>query len=448
MNSFGKKYGITVIIVFGIVLRLFAYFRGISFWGDEAALALNVLEHSYSGLFKGLDYLQVAPPMFLVMSKFLIIDNLRDFTLRLIPLVAGIAAIPLFYKFVLMLSKNRVVITVSTFLFSFNMTAILYCAQFKQYSLELFTSVLLLIIFYKLIFEKEFKWYYPLLIAIAPWFSLSSLFIIGSYFLVMLIKNPRAVLKTYIPFFISFLLFYFLSLRYVSSCNYDGMYNWWQNGYGFADLRHPLRIVLRFGELFSFDKLKALFCGAIMLVPAFISLISNKKQRLFLGLPILLTFAASTLRLYPIEARLILFLLPLFVVIIAEYNWKFKNVCLMSVCIISFITSIFYTINPYKFYTSAREAVQIVENHIKDGEKIVLDSSYHRYYYYLHQKDNVIILKDGCEPYLEVCNNKIEELPAGRYYFILKEDPKNLFTSKVKVLDKYNLHSTVIYFEK
>ena len=121
---------------------------------------------------------------------------------------------------------------------------------------------------------------------------------------------------------------------------------------------------------------------------------------------------------------------------------------MISVCIISFITSIFYTINPYKFYTSAREAVQIVENHIKDGEKIVLDSSYHRYYYYLHQKDNVIILKDGCEPYLEVCNNKIEELPAGRYYFILKEDPKNLFTSKVKVLDKYNLHSTVIYFEK
>ena len=113
MNSFGKKYGITVIIVFGIVLRLFAYFRGISFWGDEAALALNVLEHSYSALFKGLDYLQVAPPMFLVMSKILIIDNLRDFTLRLIPLVSGIAAIPLFYKFVLMLSKNRVVITVS-----------------------------------------------------------------------------------------------------------------------------------------------------------------------------------------------------------------------------------------------------------------------------------------------------------------------------------------------
>ena len=110
-----------------------------------------------------------------------------------------------------------------------------------------------------------------MLIAIAPWFSLSSLFIIGSYFLVMLIKNPGAVLKTYIPFFISFLLFYFLSLRYVSSCNYDGMYNWWQNGYGFADLRHPLRIVLRFGELFSFDKLKALFCGTVMLVPAFIS---------------------------------------------------------------------------------------------------------------------------------------------------------------------------------
>lgn len=186
----------------------------------------------------------------------------------------------------------------------------------------------------------------------------------------MLIKNPGAVLKTYIPFFISFLLFYFLSLRYVSSCNYDGMYNWWQNGYGFADLRHPLRIVLRFGELFSFDKLKALFCGAVMLVPAFISLISNKKQRVFLGLPILLTFAVSALRLYPIEARLILFLLPLFVVIIAEYNWKFKNVCLMSVCIISFITSIFYTINPYNFILQQEKLYKLLKIILKTVKRL------------------------------------------------------------------------------
>ena len=138
-----KDYLIPLIILTGIILRLFVYCSGISFWGDEAALALNVIEKSYLDLFKGLDYLQVAPPMFLVMSKFIMLDSLRDFSLRFIPLVSGIISVPLFYKFIQMLSNSKKVILVSTFLFSFNMTAILYCAQFKQYSLELCVAILL-----------------------------------------------------------------------------------------------------------------------------------------------------------------------------------------------------------------------------------------------------------------------------------------------------------------
>ena len=95
-----KDYFIPIIILLGIILRLFAYFNGLSFWGDEAALALNVINKSYLELFKGLDYLQVAPPIFLVMSKFIMLDSLRDFSLRLIPLVSGIISLPLFYKFI------------------------------------------------------------------------------------------------------------------------------------------------------------------------------------------------------------------------------------------------------------------------------------------------------------------------------------------------------------
>ena len=50
------NYLIPVIISFGIFLRLYAYFNGLSFWGDEAALALNIMNKSYLELFKGLDY--------------------------------------------------------------------------------------------------------------------------------------------------------------------------------------------------------------------------------------------------------------------------------------------------------------------------------------------------------------------------------------------------------
>ncbi len=439
-----KDYLIPLIILTGIILRLFVYCSGISFWGDEAALALNVIEKSYSDLFKGLDYLQVAPPMFLVMSKIIMLDSLRDFSLRFIPLVSGIISVPLFYKFIQMLSNSKKVILVSTFLFSFNMTAILYCAQFKQYSLELCVAILLLIIFYKILFQNECKWYYPIIIAISPWFSLSSLFIIGCYFFMVLIKTPKLVLKTYIPFFVSFIIFYFVSLKFIVNANYSGMYNWWQNDYGFVDLRHPLRVIIRVGGLFSFDKTVAIFCGSIILI----SLIKFDKKKLFLYLPILLTFVASALKLYPIQARLLLFLLPCFVGLIAEYDWKFAKEYLIIVCSMSFITAFYYAINPHNifFSTYSKEIVNIVENKRKYNEKIILDSSYYVYYYYIKDKSNVILLKNDYD--LNDCNTEIENLPSGRYYLISGKDIKTSLTKKVKILDECNLFANILYIEK
>ena len=438
-----KDYLIPLIILTGIILRLFVYCSGISFWGDEAALALNVIEKSYSDLFKGLDYLQVAPPMFLVMSKFIMLDSLRDFSFRFIPLVSGIISVPLFYKFIQMLSNSKKVILVSTFLFSFNMTAILYCAQFKQYSLELCVAILLLIIFYKILFQNECKWYYPIIIAISPWFSLSSLFIIGCYFFMVLIKTPKLVLKTYIPFFISLVIFYLVSLKFIMNTNYDSMYNWWQNGYGFVDIRHPLRVIIRVGELFSFDKTIAILCGSII----FISLVKFDKKKVFLYLPIILTFVASAFKLYPIQARLILFLLPCFVGLIAEYDWKFARAYLILVCLMSFITAVYYTINPYSSYIStfSREIVQLVETKIKNNEKIILDSSYYSYYYYIKDKNNVILLNEDCA---ENCNAEIEHLPFGKYYLITRKNPKEKLNKKIKIINKYNLYSNALYIVK
>lgn len=438
------NYLIPVIISFGIFLRLYAYFNGLSFWGDEAALALNIMNKSYLELFKGLDYMQVAPPLFLVMSKILMLDTFRDFSLRFIPLVSGIVSVPLFYKFMQIFSKKKKVICISTFLFSFNMTAILYCAQFKQYSFELLNALLLFIIFYKIIFKKELKWYYSIIIALSPWFSLSSLFIIGSYFFIILIKNPKSILKIYIPFFFSLLVFYLVSLKFVMNTNYDGMYNWWQNGYGFVDIKHPLRVIIRVGELFSFDKIIAIICGSIILI----SLIRFDKKKVFLYLPILLTFVASALKLYPIQARLILFLLPCFVGLIAEYDWKFSKVYIILTCAMSFITAVYYTLNPYNYYisTNSREIVKLVEKHIKNNEKIILDTSYYSYYYYIKDKNNIILLGEDCS--IGSCNDGIENLPSGRYYLITREKPKEKLNKKIKILNEYNLRSSALYIEK
>lgn len=440
---------IWAICICSLLFRLYVYFKGFSFWGDEGALALNLINRNYLELFKGLDYLQVAPPMFLVMSKFLFIDSMRDFILRLIPLVSGIAAIPLFYNFLKDYTRNKKVIWASMFLFGVNLTAIFYCAQFKQYSLELLISVILISVFYKVIFQNSFRWYYSLIILLAPWFSLSSLLITGSYFLIVLFKSRKHLLKIYIPFFLSFVVFYFLSLKSVSSCNYEGMHNWWENGYGFLDFHHPTRLAVRLGELFvsnNCTKIASVSAGGMVLLALINSIV---KKNIFIFLPIVLTFAASALQFYPLQARLILFLLPLFVIVIAEYDWKFKNVYLISVCIISMAASTFYLINPYKYYTitDAKKAVQMVERDIKSGEKIILDSTFYNYAYYISDYKNAIILSNPCHSQSSVCEEEFALLPDGKYYLLLKDSSVEL-PSSIKVIKEYELHSTLIYFKK
>ena len=453
------KFIIPTVLLLGVLIRCFAYFRNLSFWGDEACLALNVINKSYMELFKGLDYLQVAPPLFLVFSKALyqVINPqsvwVRDLCFRIIPFLSGLASIPCFYFLLKLMVKNNFSRIVGLIIFVFNTTTILYCAQFKQYSLELLVSILLIIIFYKVLFEQKYKWYYSLLVAVAPWFSLSSLFIAGSYFFITMFKNIKLLLKLCIPFLLSFTVFYFVYLKPVSAYNYEGMYNWWQNGYGFVSLVHPFRVAIRFGELFSFNKFIAEIIGVFILAVAACSVVPIKKdnflRKSFIYLPIVLTFFASALKLYPIEARLIMFLFPLLVISISEYNLKYRKYILTLVCFISIITSTYYTIKPYKFYTSAREVVSYVENDFTKGDKIILDNAFHRYLYYIKDKKNIVIMNDGCgDFYTQSCNDKIEDLPKGSYYLVLKNNPGKMLTNKITVISEYNLHSTVIKFKK
>ena len=52
-----------IIIGLGIILRLVQYLYNRSLWLDEASLALNVIEKSFSGLLQPLGYDQMAPPL-------------------------------------------------------------------------------------------------------------------------------------------------------------------------------------------------------------------------------------------------------------------------------------------------------------------------------------------------------------------------------------------------
>src|SRR5262245_17876624 len=77
-------------VFIGITARLVRYGVVFPFWGDEAFVALNVIDRDFPGLTRQLDQLQVAPIPFLWAERAVgLAFGFGEWALRLPPLVAG-----------------------------------------------------------------------------------------------------------------------------------------------------------------------------------------------------------------------------------------------------------------------------------------------------------------------------------------------------------------------
>ncbi len=86
------------LLLIGVLLRVLRYFANRPLWLDEAALANNIRERTFAGLTRPLDWGQGAPIGFLWLEKS--VCNLlgtSEYSLRLVPLIAGLLCLPLFY---------------------------------------------------------------------------------------------------------------------------------------------------------------------------------------------------------------------------------------------------------------------------------------------------------------------------------------------------------------
>ncbi len=132
-----------VLLLIGIATRLRQYFSGRSLWLDEYTLALNVIERTFSGFFDPLAFEQRAPVGFLFAERAaVLLLGSSEYALRLVPLIAGIAALILF----LAVGKRCVsptALVVSFALFAICGPAIYYSSEVKQYSSDTAVALLL-----------------------------------------------------------------------------------------------------------------------------------------------------------------------------------------------------------------------------------------------------------------------------------------------------------------
>lgn len=321
------------IICFGIVLRLYHYLANRSLWLDEAALALGILNTPFSQLIKPLYNGQAAPIGFLMVERLIInLFGSSEYALRLFPLLCGIVALPLFYIVAKAYIQSKAVL-IALFLFAFCPSLIYYSSEVKQYSTDV-VIVLLLYVVAISIYNRErltipHVALFGVIGAIAIWLSHPSIFVLISIAIVLAYSSLRG--REYVKFgslsiissiwALSFIASYLISLQNLSGN--QGLLNYWSTAF----MPLPPSSISDAGWFIStffgiFKNPVGLYLSglaALSFLAGCISIYSEKKETFLLLIsPILLTLLASGFHKYPFSGRLLLFIVPAVLLLVAE----------------------------------------------------------------------------------------------------------------------------------
>jgi len=330
---------IWLIIAFGAFLRILQYARNRSLWVDECSLALNIISRSFSQLLDPLDYNQAAPIGFLMVQR-LMVGWLGDseYTLRLIPFIAGLGSLIFFYKMAKQfMDRGAVMIAVS--LFAISIELIYYSSEMKQYSLDVFFTILFCWLTLKAQatnFSSRTLFVLAVLGFCAMWFSHPACFMAASAALTLTFicfqsKNWNLMAKLagiYCLWIVCFLSLYSLSLKSLGQNAH--LLEYWKGAFmplpprsvkdinwfletPFNIFKYPFGLALPgLAILASLAGIMALFYRI-------------KEMALILLLPIILSLLASGFYKYPFAGRLILFISPLVLILVAEGIWMIRE---------------------------------------------------------------------------------------------------------------------------
>ncbi|WP_233602994.1 glycosyltransferase family 39 protein [Pedobacter sp. KBW06] len=410
-----KWFFILKIFLFaGLVIRFYHFFYDRSLWMDEVYLSSSLLKTSYLDLAtKPLYYQQKAPIGFLWLVRFMVetFGN-TELCLRTIPLISGIVSMFLFVPVSrYFLSKPGAVL--ATGILCISPALVYHSVEIKQYSTELLATILSLYLFIKYSQKNDIKnmLVWGICGALILWFSYSAIFIlagiaIGLSAFYLVTKNIKQFSISIIPFgfwLISFAINYFLFTHKHAESQWIA---YWFRSYhnfmpfpptSFTDTKWFFINVYRMmdyplGLLWNFNSTPSVF-GIIVKLPfipialllagAYAFIKGSKTNALTIFVPVILTFIASGLELYPLTERFWVFISPVFILMIANgFSYiaekfrfgKWTVLFFLLVIAPALIQSAAFMMNPEQFYVHKksfqREALLFVNRNYSPGDAV------------------------------------------------------------------------------
>ena len=355
---------IAFIILASSAIRVIQYSFNRSLWADEAVLSLNIINRSYLELLQPLDYDQGAPVGFLWIEKLAtqILGN-HEYALRLFPLLGGLGALILFY-FISRKYLQIWAVPIALILLGFLGPAIYYSTEVKQYS----TDVAIAIASFWIAKQTEAKNDSVIKVAILSilgatmiWLSHPAIFVLSGVvfgqFITRFLQGYSKITRTakklstltkfkqlihrssakiklnptlliYLSWMISFIGFYFVSIQALGEN--QTLKTSWQSKGAFPEAIFDLFWGLNRLDIFFYDPLgfRSQFdtLAIVSFLAGCISFYSRKKSELLVVLaPIFVVLLAAYLHEYPFRGRLVLFLIPFFILLIAEGLYRLIN---------------------------------------------------------------------------------------------------------------------------
>lgn len=175
-----------VLIGAGLFWRLLRYLLCMPVWGDEAFIALNLMERDFSTILQPLDYMQVAPALFLL-SELAVQKTLgaSEYALRLLPLLAGLGSVFLFWRWCrLLLSGSAVTFALGFFVLGYY--PVRHAVEIKPYAYDQLAATGLLFLATAWLLQPQrtrYGWFLAAALPLALAGSYPSVFLAGGVLL-------------------------------------------------------------------------------------------------------------------------------------------------------------------------------------------------------------------------------------------------------------------------
>lgn len=345
---------VIALLLLGVTLQLAQYLFNRDLRLDEASFALNLMQKSHAELLGPMDYSQNSPMLFLMILKtFLVLFGYSEYALRFIPLINGIASLPLIYLLAYNISKpdpdqpwhaafTRPAWTPALITLAFlavNKHLIFFASDLRQYATNLVVVAVLYlyVIRPKLdptpsVRSRNFMLGLIALGVLMTWLSLAAIFILGgigaTYVLYGLLKKDRKLLlwssAASIIWIASFGVHYKMHDANIEARDMRGEMTreidastaplpptslsdlkWYRETYEKA-MYFPGGLTYHGLGIF------VTLAGLIVLWKR------NPAYALMLALPVAFALFASSFGKYPFKDRYIMFLLPMIVILIGE----------------------------------------------------------------------------------------------------------------------------------